>query len=509
MKWIDFLKKRKELSPDIKADLIKMEIPEEFWKELNAILQNLDGDNQRWEMLCQAAKLWANSLTDEEETAYEISIQALTKVTGLSDGRLREYISNYLNKLNDGENLGFWIYDYHKKQFRAIPYYKWIEGRYPDSLFLEKVRTILDEKESVNEEAYRWREIELNQDGMGMWKCHILVYREGISSFQNSTGNSRYYVMPWSEKLPPDEELIHMKNSKKNAESSLTPAAAMKKTSFFTACGALENQLESDLQKMKIPEEFLKTPYLLPMRYGYNETTGRYFASEPVERSNNWYLMFEDEDPEEFRWYILKYLAVQWSLRYEKTHRNELEKHWQKVQDKYVNNEWTYHENKNARYHAVYDHRKEYWQEAIRTLAKVYDLRGERMQKYIENTRKNLQMMGCNSSPIHWHFDEDAMEFTGIRFTEEEDFVKHIVKLFDITAGERPYEVMESVWMDRRNGMVYHLISKVHFGAGVWAEEDYGDPIHYRRVQELAKREGSEAAMKCANINFRNWEALI
>ena len=191
------------------------------------------------------------------------------------------------------------------------------------------------------------------------------------------------------------------------------------KSCIFSSCGPISKQLDKDIAQMGISEDFIKRPYILPMSYGYDEVNKEYFAGEPGERSNGYVKLFSSQDAEEFRWYLLKLIAEKWGQNYEVTNREILESKWKYVEDKVVDGKWTYRTNPRAQYEAVYDSRKEWWEVAIKLLAKVYDIHKDRMQKYIQSCLDYLKTRGNSWSEIHWRFDEKRMEFTGIPYQDE------------------------------------------------------------------------------------------
>lgn len=441
-----FLKQDKNgFSENLQKDLALMEIPKDFWKKQKNIPLRTDCEEEeyRWRVLCHMAELWGKQESEDPEEIYEISIQALEKVFPFYDQRLKNYVQIHLDSLNTGENLGFWTYDYHKKKFETIPYGCWIDGRYPSSLFRKKVRTIFDEKEpfKINEDgyvdnhAYNWKSLELLQDGNELNGCYVLTYREGRVSFFNSVGNSRYFVLRRNTTDLSDETLVSIltvgrkgMDSIPKKEKALMMIAAKTKvmntkvpektTSIFSSCGPLTAQLDNDIARMGISEEFLKKPYILPMSFGYDAANREYFAAEPRDREYGMVPLFSGSDTEAFRWYLLESIAKKWGQHYERENLSRLEQNWQKVRDKVEDGNWTYHIHPNARYKAVYDRRKESWEEAIHRLAKVYDIRGEQMQHYIQKCLSYLGAEGENWSEIHWKFDEKNMEFTGIPLYE-------------------------------------------------------------------------------------------
>lgn len=255
---------------------------------------------------------------------------------------------------------------------------------------------------------------------------------------------------------------------------------------LFASCGPMAEQLENDIVKMGIPKRFVKKPYILPASYRYDAATGNYKAFELADRYNMMQEVACSKDGEEFRWYILNKIAERWGSEYELENRAKLEMNFPKG--------------------AAYDQRPAMWEMAIQVLAKVYDIKGQRMQSYVEQCLSYLRRRGVDWAEINWKFDEDKMKFTGVLFWEEEDFAKNLVHLFDVSMNEAGYGVMQDVRIDKRNGMPYNVLQIMRGGAYQWTEEKYGKPLSYKQVQELAKREGTTESLRYADIDADNWK---
>lgn len=285
-------------------------------------------------------------------------------------------------------------------------------------------------------------------------------------------------------------------------------AEKSEKLSVFSCCGSISKQLDKDIAQMGISEDFIKRAYVLPMIYGYDAVNKEYFAEEPRERSNGYVKLFSSHDAEEFRWYLLKLIAEKWGQNYELTNRKKLESKWERVEDRVVDGKWIYRTNPRAKYKAVYDSRKEWWEVAIQSLAKVYDIRGEQMQKYIESCLDFLKLRGSDWSEIHWRFDEKKMKFIGIPYQDEEDFAQNLVPLFEVTVDDTPYGIIQKICIHKHSGIPYSVLSIFHAGSVMHLEEEKYASIGYSAVQKLAVKEGIEQSLKYKNINANNWKKL-
>ena len=87
---------------------------------------------------------------------------------------------------------------------------------------------------------------------------------------------------------------------------------------------------------MGISAGFLNKPDTFPDRFGYDENKDEYFVEISKERSNDRLTAFSDKNSEEFRWYILKWLAEGWGQYCELRNRDELGQKWEKAADKPV-----------------------------------------------------------------------------------------------------------------------------------------------------------------------------
>lgn len=83
---------------------------------------------------------------------------------------------------------------------------------------------------------------------------------------------------------------------------------------------------------------------------------------------------------------------------------------------------------------------------------------------------------------------------------------ENLHKLF--TRTNTPYEILESVKIDKENGQTYLVTEFVHWGAGVWSEEKSVKLISYEQVQQFAEKEGSSEALKYKEISADNWEEI-
>ncbi len=180
---------------------------------------------------------------------------------------------------------------------------------------------------------------------------------------------------------------------------------------MFTSCGEYEDVLKKDILKMDVPMEVLKMPYILPMRYGYDEKSNMYFVSELKDRSNDWITLFSTSDGEEFRWYILRELSENWGRKYELEYRDQLCRNWLKVHKEVVNGEWIYDIHSNAKYLAVYSSGKETWEFAIKVLLRVFDIGNHKMKKYIEEKVSILNLFGEKEPNCSWDYSVDTFEF--------------------------------------------------------------------------------------------------
>ena len=139
---------------------------------------------------------------------------------------------------------------------------------------------------------------------------------------------------------------------------------------------------------MGISAGFLNKPDTFPDRFGYDKNKDEYFVEISKERSNDRLTAFSDKNSEEFRWYILKWLAEGWGQYCELRNRDELGQKWEKAADKPVDGGRICRTNP-----AAYDPREESREIAFKTLAKVYDIKSEKMQKYMEGCISYLRKL--------------------------------------------------------------------------------------------------------------------
>ena len=157
----------------------------------------------------------------------------------------------------------------------------------------------------------------------------------------------------------------------------------------FSDCGDfVSKQLKEDIIKMGISAGFLNKPDTFPDRFGYDENKDEYFVEISKEKSNDRLTVFSAKNSEEFRWYILKWLAEGWGQYCELRNRDELGQKWEKAADKPVDGGRMFRTNP-----AVYDPREESREIAFKALAKVYDIKSEKMQKYMEGCISYLRKL--------------------------------------------------------------------------------------------------------------------
>ena len=139
---------------------------------------------------------------------------------------------------------------------------------------------------------------------------------------------------------------------------------------LFEFCGELKNKFAEDIETMQIPFEFLINKNPLPSGFGYNSETDKYVAYQQRERANVSDPIFETENKEEFRFFILKSITNSFGFAYELENRKELEKQW-----KYNLNikERKLEENNGEHvYNGIYDHRKPAFEKSLQLLFKVF-----------------------------------------------------------------------------------------------------------------------------------------
>ena len=164
---------------------------------------------------------------------------------------------------------------------------------------------------------------------------------------------------------------------------------------FFKSCGPLAEQLNTDVARMGLSEEYINSlshGWALPMSYGFQD--GRYFAAEPAERRNGWVTLFDSADSEEFRWYILQHIGSGWGQRCARTYEAELMKEWE-----------------DSDYGYEYDWRKAWLEYEIDSLRRIYETDNERMQQLISSYEKLLGTTIDNNTKVEWKYDLDSRKF--------------------------------------------------------------------------------------------------
>lgn len=89
------------------------------------------------------------------------------------------------------------------------------------------------------------------------------------------------------EKIKPDN---HNK-APVTADVDSTTADTAENKAITKNCGPMAEQLSKDIEIMGIPVDFIRSPYILPVSYGYSD--GHYCAGERAERSNGWIVLFD------------------------------------------------------------------------------------------------------------------------------------------------------------------------------------------------------------------------
>lgn len=164
--------------------------------------------------------------------------------------------------------------------------------------------------------------------------------------------------------------------------------------SIFEKCGSIAEQLLNDIETMGIPEEYVKPDH--PVIYYYENN--RYFVKEQAERSNEWVSLFESEDGEEFRFYVLKEIASRWGQKCAMDRADDLKSKW----------------NAEA-YGCPYDWRIAWWESEIEHLAKVYEFTEELMQREIFSCESLLGIWIVNGKKMQWKYDTKTGTFGMIR----------------------------------------------------------------------------------------------
>lgn len=173
-------------------------------------------------------------------------------------------------------------------------------------------------------------------------------------------------------------------------------------------CGKIKESLIKDILSLNIPEKYIATCCCLPTAVGYNPEKNLYFGKQQKERSNDLETVFESNNENDFRFYILELFAKSWGLKFELDNRQSFEPLWRFLHDKVVDSKWQYKENPNPKYNTVYDCRKVIFETAINCLLNVYST--DEIKDYIKNLTGLLN--NRRETPyIIWTFSVKNKEF--------------------------------------------------------------------------------------------------
>ena len=114
---------------------------------------------------------------------------------------------------------------------------------------------------------------------------------------------------------------------------------------------------------------------------------------------------------------IMKELLKNIALKLELHHRKEEQAKWRYVHAKVVDGHWTYTENQNYIYNAVYDFRKFYFEHHIKFIVELFSVK--KAKKLITAYSRYINMW---FSDTHWKFNDETLEFEEISNSKEVDF---------------------------------------------------------------------------------------
>ena len=104
------------------------------------------------------------------------------------------------------------------------------------------------------------------------------------------------------------------------------------------------------------------------------------------------------------------------ALKLELYNRECEESKWRYVRAKVVDGHWTYTENQNYLYNAIYDFRKFYFEHHIKFISELFSM--EEAEKLIKTYSQYINKWFTTE---HWRFNKDTLEFDEISVSKEVD----------------------------------------------------------------------------------------
>ena len=104
------------------------------------------------------------------------------------------------------------------------------------------------------------------------------------------------------------------------------------------------------------------------------------------------------------------------ALKLELHNREHEESKWRYVRSKAVDGHWTYIENKNYLYDAIYDFRKFYFEHHIKFISEIFSVK--KAEKLIKTYSQYINKWFIVE---HWRFNKDTLEFDEISNSKEVD----------------------------------------------------------------------------------------
>ncbi len=113
---------------------------------------------------------------------------------------------------------------------------------------------------------------------------------------------------------------------------------------------------------------------------------------------------------------IMNVLLESIALKLELHNREHEESKWRYVRSKAVDGHWTYIENQNYLYDAIYDFRKFYFEHHIKFISEIFSVK--KAEKLIKTYSQYINKWFIVE---HWRFNKDTLEFDEISNSKEVD----------------------------------------------------------------------------------------